>query len=381
MRLACPAMRFRDRDPVLRRPMGEHRPRRAVADRPDVLPARAAEPVHPDEPSFVPFDPRLLETEPFGGGPASDRDHHPFRLEPVRPARVLEMHGHRLVARLAAGDPLAQADVEALPAEDAERLLRDVPVRGGEKVVEGLQQHDLGAEPAPDAPELQADDPGSDDGEPPGGLVEGEGALGVHDARPVRRRRLDGGGDRAGSEDDVPGPEGSGRRARDLHRAVRGQPGRAGDELDAVLPEQAGDPAAEGGHQPVLARLHRGDVDPCALYRDAVFREEVGQAVEMVRRVEQGLRRDAPDVEAGPSEGGAPAGVGPLVDARGPEAELGAADGRDVAAGPRADHRHVERGRVVRGSLGGGGRAGGHGEAGLRVRLRGAGEPGLPRLP
>ena len=96
------------------------------------------------------------------------------------------------------------------------------------------------------------------------------------------------------------------------------------------------------------------------------------QVVKVVRRVEEGLRRDAPDVEAGPPEGGAAARVGPLVDADGLEAKLGAADRGDVAAGAGADDGHVERGRIVRGVL-----SGGHGG----VRLQGAGEPGLPPLP
>ena len=226
---------LRDRDPVLRSTVGEHGPRRAVADRPDAIAIRAAEIVHPHEPSLVPLDACLVESELFGYGPASDRDHEPVHLEPVRTRRILVVDDHRFVARLAAGDPLAEADVKALSAEDPERLFRDVAVRGGKEVFERLDQHDLGAEPAPDAPELEADDPGPDDREARGRLREGEGALGVHDALPVRRGRGDGGRHRAGGEDHVAGVERPRRGARHLDRAVPGQAGGPGDELDAVL--------------------------------------------------------------------------------------------------------------------------------------------------
>ena len=47
--------------------------------------------------------------------------------------------------------------------------------------------------------------------------------------------------------------------------------------------------------------------------------------------MEKRLGRDAPHVEAGPSEGAAPLDAGHL------EAELGALDGGDVAARPAAD--------------------------------------------
>ena len=262
--------------------MGEHRPRRAVADRPDAVAARAAELVDPDEPAFVALDARLLEAEPLGDGPAPDRDHEPVHLDPVGSLRILEVHGHRLVAGLAAGDPLPKADVEALAAEDPEGLLRDLPIRGGKEVLERLEQHHLGAEAVPDAPELEADDPRSDDREARRRLLEGEGALGVHDALPVRRGGGDGGRHRACGEDHVPGAERARRGARHLDRTVPGQAGRAGDELDTVLLEEARDPAAERPHHPVLPGLHCGHVDPCALHGNSMTGKKMHQVVKVV---------------------------------------------------------------------------------------------------
>ena len=363
---------LRDRDPVLRGPVGEHGPGRAVADRPDAIAARAAELVDPDEPAFVALDARLLEAEPLGDGPASDRDHEPVHLDPVRSLRVLVVDGHRFGARLAAGDPLAEPDVEALAAEDPEGLLRDLPVRGGEEVLERFEQHHPGPEAVPDASELEADDPRPDDGEARRRLLEGEGALGVHDALPVRRGRGDGGRHRPGREDHVPGTERPRRGARHLDRAVPGQAGRAGDDLDAVLLEKARDPAAKRRDDLVFPGLHRGHVDPCAFHGNPMTGKEMRQVVKVVRRVEEGLRRDAPDVEAGPPEGRPAPRVRPLVDAHGSQSKLGAADRGDVAAGAGADDGHVERGRIVRGVL-----AGGH----AGVRPRGAGGPDLPPLP
>ena len=90
---------LRDRNPVLRGAVGEHRSRGAVADRPHVRAARAAEFIHPYEPPIVTSDARRLEAELLGDGPASDRDHEPVHLDPVGSVRVLVMDHHRFVSR------------------------------------------------------------------------------------------------------------------------------------------------------------------------------------------------------------------------------------------------------------------------------------------
>jgi hypothetical protein len=64
----------------------------------------------------------------------------------------------------------------------------------------------------------------------------------------------------------------------------------------------------------------------------------VRRFVEQLGGVEQGLGRDAPDVEAGPAE------RLPALDAGGLQPELRGPDGGDIATGPGADHDQVEIG-------------------------------------
>src|SRR5271168_3318433 len=58
--------------------------------------------------------------------------------------------------------------------------------------------------------------------------------------------------------------------------------------------------------------------------------------VKLLGRVQQRLGRDASDIEAGAAERGA------ALDTRHFHAELGGADGADIAAGPGADDDQVE---------------------------------------
>ena len=78
----------------------------------------------------------------------------------------------------------------------------------------------------------------------------------------------------------------------------------------------------------VLALQHRRQIEPQTVDRDAVVGELVARLLVVVRGLQQRLRRDAADVEAGAAEGR------PLLDAGGLQAELGGTDRRDVAAGP-----------------------------------------------
>ena len=92
----------------------------------------------------------------------------------------------------------------------------------------------------------------------------------------------------------------------------------------------------------------------------------VVRIVEQVRRVEKRLGRDAPHVEAGPSEGAAPLDAGHL------EAELGALDGGDVAARPAADDDDIlllvsDGGRGERAERDEGAQRGGGGERAAAV--------------
>src|SRR3546814_9612110 len=81
--------------------------------------------------------------------------------------------------------------------------------------------------------------------------------------------------------------------------------------------------------------VHGGEVE-LGLYLDTHRRHRAaGRRLEIFRRVEHRLRRDAADVEAGAAQRLAPFG------ARGLEAQLRRADRRDIAAGAGTDDKDV----------------------------------------
>src|SRR5690606_28437173 len=106
------------------------------------------------------------------------------------------------------------------------------------------------------------------------------------------------------------------------------------DHGDAVLAHQGGDAAGEAGYEAVLPahRLRQvdgwrlnGDADRGAWRRCAAFRRLriAGDPVELLRRVDQCLRWNAADVQAGAAE--------PLaLDQRDLHTELCSADSRDI---------------------------------------------------
>jgi hypothetical protein len=127
--------------------------------------------------------------------------------------------------------------------------------------------------------------------------------------------------------------------------------------LDLVLLEQPGDAARQPGDDRVLPLHHLGQVELEVADDDPVAGELVLGLEEVLGGVEQGLGRDAPDVQAGAAEALI------LLDAGDPHAELGRADGGDVPAGAGADDdqvvgrggggvAHVRRGIIGRGREG-----------------------------
>ncbi len=111
------------------------------------------------------------------------------------------------------------------------------------------------------------------------------------------------------------------------------------DGRDLVRLEQGADAAGQSGNDAVLASYHRSDVHFGAADGYAVGRKLVLDLVKLLGRVEQRFRRNAAHVETGSTERGIPLGVAPLVHAGRAQAELGAANGADVAgrAGPNED--------------------------------------------
>ncbi len=84
------------------------------------------------------------------------------------------------------------------------------------------------------------------------------------------------------------------------------------------------------------------DVDAEVVERDAVIGERVTRVLEILRRLQQRLRRDAADVRARAARRRLAVGARPVVDARRLESELRGADRGDVSARSAADHNDIK---------------------------------------
>ena len=129
----------------------------------------------------------------------------------------------------------------------------------------------------------------------------------------------------------------------DLDPAGAGELAEAEDRRDAVFLEQIGDAVRVAFDDAVLALHHRGQVEFDLGQDDAVAGRLVLGLLEEFAGIEQGLARDAADVQAGAAER-----LGfPLLDAGDFLAELGGPDGGDVPAGAAADDDQIEAFRHV----------------------------------
>src|SRR5262249_13887180 len=101
----------------------------------------------------------------------------------------------------------------------------------------------------------------------------------------------------------------------------------------------------------------RREVEVEALHLDAVLGEVMPGGFVVLRGLQQRLGGDAAYVGTGAAERRLAVDALPLVDAGRGEPELGGADRGDVAAGPAADHHHVEGFHISRISRAGSSRA------------------------
>ena len=112
------------------------------------------------------------------------------------------------------------------------------------------------------------------------------------------------------------------------------EPG-ADERIDLVLLEEVRDAVDARLHHRILVGLHRREIELRRADLDAERLEAVAGEIEHLGGVEERLRRDAADVQAGAAEGRA------LLDDRDLEAKLGGLDGADVAAGAGADDGEI----------------------------------------
>jgi methionine-S-sulfoxide reductase len=260
---------------------------------------------------------------------------------------AVDVDGDRLRLHRRAGDGDAGADRHPLLGEELARLLGDLLVDAGEDPVEVLEHRDLGAQPAPDAAEFEADHARAHDDQVFGHLVPGE-RLGARadpvavDLDALQRRH-----DAAGRQHDVLRGQraGSPSSPSTATSPCRHQTAGALDPLDLVLLEQVRDAVGVRLHHRVLAALHRGEVELDPRHAHAVFAQSVARLEEPLARLEERLARDAPDAHAGASEGGL------LLDAGDAEPQLRGADRGDVAAGSGTDDDDVVLGHDASGGM------------------------------
>ena len=111
-------------------------------------------------------------------------------------------------------------------------------------------------------------------------------------------------------------------------------------DLDLVALQQRGDAAGQAADDAVLPVDRAREVERRPLDREAERRLAVGLLGALVERVggmDDRLRRDAADIEAGAAQPPSRR----LLDQHDVEAELAGADGGDIAAGAAADDQHL----------------------------------------
>ncbi len=143
---------------------------------------------------------------------------------------------------------------------------------------------------------------------------------------------------RTGGDDDVLGRQVLHRAvgAGDRHLARAGDLAEADEVGDLVLLHQEFDTLGQGVHAVLLGLHHLDEVELGRRHFDADIGEFVGRCLEEFRRVQQGLRGHAADVEAGATQDTA------RFDDRRLQAELAGADGCIIAARTATDDHYVE---------------------------------------
>src|SRR6185437_16303147 len=124
---------------------------------------------------------------------AADGDDDLVDVEALRTLGVGVADGDGLIAHFGAGHLRAQAHIQAQLLEMPQRLLGELLVGDRQELRERFQNDDLAPEPAPDATELQADDPRSDHPQPLRYGIELERSPRIDDALAVEggRAQLD----------------------------------------------------------------------------------------------------------------------------------------------------------------------------------------------
>ena len=324
--------------------VGEHRALDHVTDGVDAVHRRLPVVVDGDLAALRHLDPQRVQPQPFGKRLAAGRDQHHVGIDGMFAVVLAQLVGD-LGLRLRGlhlRHRCAHGELKPLLREDLLELLLDLGIHARGDVVKEFDDLHLCTQTLVDGAHLEPDHARADDDHLLRHLRQGQRAGRIHDHTAVvvhgHVRTRNAGHFGARRDDDVLGVIGL---VADLDLALFGDGGPALQPVDLVLLEQELDALGVLADDVVLVGQHLFPVDRRRFALQAHLGKVVLCLVQLVRGVQQGLRRDAAHVQAGAAQRLAAFHAGGL------EAKLRAADRGNVAAGTGADDDDVVLGHVV----------------------------------
>ena len=238
---------------------------------------------------------------------------------------------------LDAGHLRRETEFHALLLQDALELLGYLAVHAGRDPLQELDHRHLRTEALPDGAHLQTDIAAADHHQMVRHPIEIEGTGRADDALLVDLDTRQRHAFRTGGDDDGGGLEHllAAGVETNLDPALPEDRAVALPVVHLVLLEEHLDAPGQAVDHLVLVAQHHLEIEADLTRPDTVIGHAVAGLVEQMRGVQQGLRRDAADIETGAAQAAA------LLDAGDLHAELRRLDGTDIAARPAADHHEI----------------------------------------
>ena len=222
----------------------------------------------------------------------------------------------------------------------------DLFVHRAEEGGQAFEDGDFSAQASPHRTHFQANHARANEGQFLGYRAHTQSAVIGQHIDFVKRCTGQGTGARSCGDDDVFGSQGLFGFARHLDFIAcigfAGKRTTTMEERDFVFLEQEQDAVVVLLDHGVFAFEHLRHVHLHPRGSDAVLSKVVVGLVKMLRRLQQGLGGNAAHIGTGAARCWATSGVLPFIDTRDLKAQLGSADGGDVATRPRANDDDVE---------------------------------------
>ncbi len=174
--------------------MGQHGSAHHVADGPDVAGRGLAFLIHLDEAAIIQGHAGLFSKQTVRVWPPPDAHDDLIHGQRLLTLTIFVSQTDAVLGRRGTRDPGSQPNIQPLLFKLPLRVPGDIPIRHEQKVLQGFQHHDVGAQPLPHAAQFQADDATANNAQPLRHGVELQRAPGIDDALIVEghRRQLDG---------------------------------------------------------------------------------------------------------------------------------------------------------------------------------------------